>query len=108
MGLYRFLRSVGFEHEDIAGGLLAEHPAMRLYERQEMLKARIRNVYGRLVRHRRSLEELKERTRQNQNQQISDRIAVRLRRHELAYDHHLQLLARLKQKLNRLREQVAQ
>jgi len=107
MGLYRFLRSVGFEHEDITGGLLAEHPAVRLNERQEKLENRIHKLYARLVRHRRALEEFKERARQNQNQQISDRITVRSQRHERAYDHHLQLLARLKQKLQRLRGQLA-
>jgi hypothetical protein len=107
MGLYRFLRSVGFEHEDIAGGgLLAEHPAARLNERQERLENRIQKVYARLVRHRRALEKFKERARQNQNQKISDRIAVRLQHHKQAYDHHLQLLARLKQKLQDLRGQV--
>jgi hypothetical protein len=107
MGLYRFLRSVGFEHEDIAGGLLAEHPAARLNERQERLEKRIRKVYSRLVRHRRSLEELKGLAHQNQNAQISERISIRLQRHEQAYSDHFQLLARLKQKLQRLRAQLA-
>jgi hypothetical protein len=106
MGLYRFFQSLGFEHEDIDGGLLDESPAMRLNERREMLENRIRKLYARLVRHRKALEEFKERARQNQNQQISDRRAVRLRRHERAYDHHIQLLARLKQKLKTLRAQV--
>ena len=106
MGLYGFLRSVGFEHEDIAGGLLAEHPAVRLNDRQEGLQNKIRKVYARLVRHRRALEELKGRACQNQKTQISDRISTALQHHEQAYDHHLQLLARLKQKLKRLRAQV--
>jgi hypothetical protein len=107
MGLYRFLRSVGFEHEDIAGGLLAEHPAIRLNERRERLENRIRKVCAHLVRHRRALEKLKGRTPQPRNQLISDRLAVQLQRHELAYDQHLQLLARLKQRLQRLRAQIA-
>jgi hypothetical protein len=105
MSLYRFLRSVGFEHEDIAGGLLAEPPATRLNERQEKLTNRIRKVYARLVRHRRALEDFKERARQNQH--VSRRITARLQRHERAYDHHFQLLTRLKQKLQHLRGQLA-
>ncbi len=106
MGLYRFLRSVGFEHEDIDGGLLTEHPAMRLNERRERLQNRIQKVYASLVRHRRVLEEFKERARQNQKVQIADRISAGLQHHEQAYDHHLQLFARLKEKLNRLRQVV--
>ena len=102
MGLYRFLRSVGFEHEDIEGGLLAEHPAVRLSERQEQLENRIRKVYARLLRCRRALEKFKERARQNPEQQTADRISVRLQRHEHFYGHQLQLLGRLKQKLQHL------
>ncbi len=106
MSLYRFLRSVGFEHDDIAGGLLAEHPAIRLNERRERLESRIQKVCAGLVRHRRAIEKFKERERQNQNPQISERAAIRSQHHKQAYDELLELLAHLKQKHQRLRVQV--
>jgi len=104
MGLYRFLRSVGFEHEDIEGGLLAEHPAVRLNERQKRLKNTIRKVYERLVRHRRALEELRRDERQEDQFRYLEN--ARLQRHQKAYSQNLQLFARLKEKLNRLRASV--
>jgi hypothetical protein len=106
MGLYRFLRSVGFEDEDIAGGLLAEHPAMQLYEKQERLENRIRKIYGRLVRHRRVLEELRRDEQQGQTLQFPNPGKARLQRREKAYARNLQLLARLKGKLKRLQAKL--
>jgi hypothetical protein len=106
MDLCRFLRCVGFEHDDVAGGLLAEHPAMRLIELRERLENRIRKVYGRLVRHRRVLEELRPDVRQKQSSHIPALVAVRFQRHERAYIHDLQRLARLRCKFKRVQAKL--
>ena len=100
MGLYQFLRTVGFEHEDISGGLLAEPPAARRDEKREQLENRIRKVYARLIRHRRELEKL--RRDDSRNQHICDSATMRFQDHEQAYAHGLQLFERLREKLKRL------
>jgi hypothetical protein len=104
MGLYQFLRTVGFEHDDVAGGLLAEPPAARWDEKRERLENRIRKVYECLVRHRRALEKLR-----RDNPAIhhgSDAATTRVQRHQQAYDHSLQLFARLREKLKRVQEKA--
>jgi len=106
MGLEQFLRSVGFEEEDIRGGLLAEHPAMRLAERREQLKNKIRKVYGRLVRHRRALEEPRvDKRRENTLSPNSEN--AQFQRRQQAYDRNLQLLGRLLGKLKHVQAKLA-
>ena len=107
MGLEQFLRSVGFEEEDIRGGLLAEHPAMRLNEHREQLENKIRKVYGRLVRYRRVLEDLRRDKPPGKTLQSSNSGNVSLRRREQAYARNLQLLGRLQGKLKDVQAKLA-
>jgi hypothetical protein len=107
MGLEQFLRSVGFEEEDIRGGLLAEHPTVRLNERREQLKNEIRKVYGRLVRHRRALEEFRRDERRGKTLQSPNSENALFQGHEQAYARNLQLLGRLLGKLKHVQGKLA-
>jgi uncharacterized membrane protein YccC len=99
MSLYRVMRAVGFEHGDIVGGLLPEDPAYRLDEKQRQLADKLRRLHIILVRHRRAIEGLRQRIEQNRNlNNNQDRDRARLRRHQLAYQHFLAMLAGLRQK----------
>ena len=101
MSLYRVMRAVGFEHGDIVGGLLPEDPAHRLDEKQKQLADKLRRLHAILVRHRRAMEGLRQRMEQNRNlNNNQDRDRARLRRHQLAYQNFLNILARLRQKQN--------
>jgi len=106
MGLEQFLRSVGFEEEDIRGGLLAEHPAVRLNERQERIENKIRKVYARLVRHRRALEELRCDERRGKTLQSLNSENAQFQRREQAYARNLQLLGRLLGKLKHVQAKL--
>jgi hypothetical protein len=109
MTFYRFLRTVGFEHEDIVGGLLPESPARPLEDKREALDKKMHLLLERLVRRRRRIEALRQQISQSHKRQLlsaDERDLTRLRRHELAYRHHLAVLARLRRKRTQIREKL--
>jgi hypothetical protein len=99
MTLYQFLRSLGFDHDDVVVGLLPDDPGARLAEKAARIAAARRAHCAALVKRRRRIEELQVRIgarktipKTGAGESIDRR---RLERCEAAYGRRLAVVAHL-------------